>query len=73
MIFPVQRLAMHVKFHDHLCFHTTACYFSRARIIFSRSLRRFSNCFLLCFLSFSSRLLIDFNSSFLISPAFLTT
>lgn len=48
-------------------------HFSRAKIIFSRSLFRFSNCFLVCFLSFSSRLLIDLSSSPLISPAFFTT
>lgn len=73
MIFPPNALQCNVKSPAQLCFHITAGYFSRAKIIFSRSLRRFSNCFLLCFLSFSSRLLIDFNSSFLISPAFFTT
>lgn len=48
-------------------------HFSRARTALSRSLCLFSNCFLVCFRSFSSRFLIAFNSSCLISPAFFTT
>ena len=48
-------------------------YFCLARTIFSLSLCLFSNCFLLCFRSFSSLLLIAASSSFLICCAFFTT